>query len=52
MLALLLALAWFEVPGKIERRTAAGMPYAQAFRQVVGSLDDVAAAYAVRAIRD
>ncbi|HET7787492.1 MAG TPA: CocE/NonD family hydrolase [Myxococcales bacterium] len=52
MLALLLALAWFEVPKEIERQTAAGKPYAQAFREVVGSLDDVAAAYAVRAIRD
>ncbi|MGE5049848.1 MAG: CocE/NonD family hydrolase [Deltaproteobacteria bacterium] len=51
MLPLLLALAWFEVPREIERQTAAGKPYAQAFREIVGSLDDVTAAYAVRAIR-
>lgn len=52
ILALLLALAWFEVPREIERQTRAGKPYAEAFRAVVGGLDDATAALAVRAIRD
>jgi hypothetical protein len=52
ILGLLIALAWFEVPGEIERQNRAGKPYAQAFREVVGGLDDAAAALAVRAIRD
>jgi predicted acyl esterase len=50
ILGLLLALAWFEAPREIERRTRAGKPYAAAFREVIGGLDDAAAALAVRAI--
>jgi uncharacterized protein len=52
ILGLLIALAWFEVPAEIDRQTRAGKPYAQAFREVVGGLDDATAALAVRAIRD
>jgi predicted acyl esterase len=52
MLGLLLAVAWFEAPQDIDRRVRAGEPYAQAFREVVGALDDAAAARAVRAITD
>ena len=52
ILGLLLAIAWFEAPREIERRVRAGKPYAQAFRDVIGGLDDVAAAQAVRAIHD
>ncbi|HEY2029204.1 MAG TPA: CocE/NonD family hydrolase, partial [Myxococcales bacterium] len=49
-MGLLLALAWFEAPQEIERQARAGKPYAQAFREVVGALDEAAAARAVRAI--
>src|SRR5690242_2384117 len=52
ILGLLLALAWSEVPREIERQARAGKPYAEAFREVVGGLDDATAALAVRAIRD
>src|SRR5438105_9599068 len=31
ILGLLLAVAWFEAPKEIERRTRAGKPYAEAF---------------------
>jgi hypothetical protein len=52
MLGLLLAVAWFEAPQEIALQARAGKPYAQAFREVIGSLDDAAAALAVRAITD
>jgi hypothetical protein len=52
ILGLLIALAWYEVPGEIDPQTRAGKPYAQAFREVVGGLDDATAALAARAIRD
>src|SRR2546429_304188 len=50
ILGLLLAVAWFEAPREIERRTRAGKPYAEAFREVIGGLDEAAAALAVAAI--
>jgi len=52
MLGLLLAVAWFEAPQEIALQARAGKPYAQAFREVIGSLDDAAAALAVRGITD
>ena len=51
LLAVVLALSWSDVPREIDRRTGAGTPYAQAFRDVFAGLDDVTAALAARAIR-